>query len=1028
MSDKSKSYSDFAKLTVYENSEKYVITNNLVTNENCLRNPNEGQQKRMFLVFSKIKGTGEIIMIKDEYGNSCDEEVSNVYDDSYLDHFFKSNIFHKTFQIYAIYGMITLESNTYLILITGVQPISQIDNQIIYKVTQVEVKELLITQPNNSYLLKRAKDFFKHDGIYYSTYDLYSNIAYEHSNVADYEFMFNYNLIKSFLQLFERGPISNSSFSQEDDMGIKGLSELSHISYPQPEDLLQKYAFLSHFIAKSIFGSYESFTLCEHSQCSEQKDCLLHCVPYMGSSIEERDKFINRRSKNNFGVCKSLKQHVKSNFRFSKHNRHNTLKDSNQSCFEKGNITSMSPSFTVHLLSRRSHNNMGARFLRRGIRDGFPANSVETEQLIQVNHIVNSENDNKQEKKESSDETRLEIGQNLDYKNIHRSRKSEEPNVHVVEENKKIGHINHDHIAKNNDRNDNIVGDSVVNGNITSITQNSTDSTVINEADRLFNTINTRSHILSSFLQLRGSIPLCWRQDLSFKYTPNIKIIRSYEPLITYNSRVSRLYKSVFYLNLIKSSGYESALNLFYCKSLQDNNLKYLHYDFNKEGLHLSKKKKRELLSLLRPLLRRNKYKMMIWNKDFQNCGKSKYAMTPSPRQRNKSVQCPLSTQAAALTSQQGIIRTNCIDSLDRTNIVQYFIAEEVIQDQISAMVSIQSKSRKESISQNCYDNIHFTHKNNLNDVDNRSRLLLTQCLTNAGFHQKHKSLWIRNGHRLSRQYSGTNSLHSGAVGQLTRGIRTASSSYSSSSLTHNNLIDNSKYILARSLANDNFIERCSISFLRSKLNDLIYSIVRYFKNRFMHGDLQTTYDIITGSNVQMYKRKTRSFSFFHSFVCCTSVLFYMYYFLFYYGQDYTNTGSIKTIDSNIPNNINNFIKSRNSLNEDASINIEGPSLTVIDNTTSWISSDETRRNMLAIKDKIEPFLNDKIKSIITGIINKWEYYQMSPRLWKAFLLIQSLIPITCYDAILISVLSIIITLIVYFFVLGNCFNLPFYE
>lgn len=1015
MIDKQQSEYEFANITVYENSEKYVITNDLIASENHSKNMNDDHKKRMFLVFSKIKGTGEILAIKDEFDNinhngSLDKDVSHVNGDSYLDHFFKSNIFHKTYQICAIYGLITLENNTYLIFITEVEPIGQIDNQIIYKIKQVEIKELLVTQPNNSYLLKRAKDFFKHDGIYYSTYNLYSNIAYDHANMSEYEFMFNFNLMKSFLQLFEKETVSSSSYFQQEEISVEKMSNLTHVSLPQPEDLLRKYSFLSHFIAKSIFGSYEEFTICDHPQCFRIKSCLLHCASYVQISKEKQEKFLygmslDKKSDAFLGIKKQGQRDLFPN----KQNIHGIATNPG-SKFHGMNIPApispIDPSFTVHLLSRRSHNNMGARYLRRGIRDGFPANSVETEQLIQINFLVNENFEKNHLKSDSASNFSSGTQKNIDFQNVHRSRgHCDQKKSHLENKDSKIDHMTGKNIP------------------------NSTNTSRLDDLTSPPTLLNIRSVVLSSFLQLRGSIPLCWKQELSFKYTPNIKIIKSYEPLTTYNSHILKNYRSVFYLNLIKSSGYESAINLFYCKSLQDNNLKYLHYDFNKEGLHFSKKKKRELLSLLRPLLKRNKHKMMICNQNDQNYYKTNTHFDSSTNEVYNKSQGLFST---TLTFQQGIIRTNCIDSLDRTNIVQYFISEEMIQEQICAIVGNHGKIKKRPVSHICQDDVYLISKGHHFITDGSpSMSLLEQCLTNETFHQKHKSLWIKNGHRLSQQYSGTNSLHSSAVAQLhkevpiTDNFSNNNSSSSTSSIAPDKSVDNSKYILARTLANDNLIERYSISFLSHRLKDLRCSIERYFKNRFMHGDLQTSYDIITGSNMQMYRRKSRSFSFFHSFVCCTSVLFYMYYFLFYYGQDYTNTG-YNTINSSYSNNMNNL--SEEGLNGGKPANVIRSSLSDINNTSAWIYSEETHRNILAFKDKIEPYLNGKIRSIISGIVHKWEYYQMSSRVRRIFILLQSLIPITCYDAILISILSTIITLILYFFVLGNCFNLPFYE
>lgn len=297
----------------------------------------------------------------------------------------------------------------------------------------------------------------------------------------------------------------------------------------------------------------------------------------------------------------------------------------------------------------------------------------------------------------------------------------------------------------------------------------------LNREKEATNSIETEQYVISngkdggvnSFLQLRGSIPLFWKQELSYKYRPIIKVVKT-NPLKEYDMKLCKKYKNVFYLNLIQNAGYESILNKIYISKLADSCLKFLHFDFVKERLLMDYSKKLQLLCLISPQLQRNGFS------DGKNM-------------------------------QKGIIRTNCVDSLDRTNVVQFFIAEEMLGHQMKNL-----NMRKDEI---------------------------------EGFDKKYKTMWVNNGNILSYQYSGTNALGAEVVLHGKQSMRGA-------------------------------------------LSDLYNSIVRYFLNRFYHGDLQTSYDIVSGNyrNLKM-SRKRKYFNFLHFFIFFLTCISY----IFYYISDTTN-------------------------------------------------------------------------------------------------------------------------------------------
>ena len=77
---------------------------------------------------------------------------------------------------------------------------------------------------------------------------------------------------------------------------------------------------------------------------------------------------------------------------------------------------------------------------------------------------------------------------------------------------------------------------------------------------------------------------------------------------------------------------------------------------------------------------------------------------------------------------QLGIVRTNCLDSLDRTNVVQSRIAWRILKQQLS---------RFEGNLESCY-------------ADDGNK-----------FNEKFKNLWVGNGNNISIQYTGTESISS---------------------------------------------------------------------------------------------------------------------------------------------------------------------------------------------------------------------------------------------------------------------------
>uniref|UniRef100_A0A7S0URE1 SAC domain-containing protein n=1 Tax=Polytomella parva TaxID=51329 RepID=A0A7S0URE1_9CHLO len=210
----------------------------------------------------------------------------------------------------------------------------------------------------------------------------------------------------------------------------------------------------------------------------------------------------------------------------------------------------------------------------------------------------------------------------------------------------------------------------------------------------------------ASFVQIRGSIPLLWTQLPNIKYKPTTVIAPGGHSSVAFDKHCAQLlerYRAVVAVNLINHGGtegkLESALRQEVIRFLNSfSGLRYVAFDFH----HECRKGRYARVSLL-------------WDKiraDFSVFGFF------------------LAQDGAAVTQQLGAVRTNCIDCLDRTNVVQGVLARK-----------------------------------NLEMILARLGLLQAGGSLPAAFpaiEQQFKILWADHGDALSFQYTGTGAMKSG--------------------------------------------------------------------------------------------------------------------------------------------------------------------------------------------------------------------------------------------------------------------------
>lgn len=229
-----------------------------------------------------------------------------------------------------------------------------------------------------------------------------------------------------------------------------------------------------------------------------------------------------------------------------------------------------------------------------------------------------------------------------------------------------------------------------------------------------------------SYLQIRGSIPLIWNQVPNLQLNPPIyPSTDNSAQSNAYNRHLTEIvseYSKVALVNLIDKKGFQNVLgdtyqtlfknskNLFQSNTTEglEQLVDYTWFDFHSE----CKKMKYQNLS---KLLKTNSVSSAISNQDFTQISiNSKFTDY---------------SKVKVISIQNGVFRTNCIDNLDRTNVVQGVFARQ------------------------------FLHKIFY-------RLKLSELPSGnpfeeflPGFESTYKNLWSANGDYISKAYSGTNAL-----------------------------------------------------------------------------------------------------------------------------------------------------------------------------------------------------------------------------------------------------------------------------
>ncbi|KAM7529511.1 hypothetical protein LguiB_032921 [Lonicera macranthoides] len=205
----------------------------------------------------------------------------------------------------------------------------------------------------------------------------------------------------------------------------------------------------------------------------------------------------------------------------------------------------------------------------------------------------------------------------------------------------------------------------------------------------------------ASLVQVRGSIPFLWEQIVDLTYKPKYEIVRVEEAARVAERHfldLRKKYGNVVAIDLINKHGGEGRLNEKFADAMQhisSDEVRYVHFDFHGICGHVHFERLSILYEQIEDFIIKNRYLL-------------------------------LNEKGEKVESQTGVVRTNCIDCLDRTNVTQSMIGRRLLEIQLRRL--------------------------GLFDADETIN-------SHPNFDDSFKIIWANHGDDISIQYSGTPAL-----------------------------------------------------------------------------------------------------------------------------------------------------------------------------------------------------------------------------------------------------------------------------
>lgn len=203
----------------------------------------------------------------------------------------------------------------------------------------------------------------------------------------------------------------------------------------------------------------------------------------------------------------------------------------------------------------------------------------------------------------------------------------------------------------------------------------------------------------SSFLQVRGSIPLLWEQIVDLSYKPRLKIINHEDTSKVVERHfhdLSQRYGESLALDLTDKHGDEGKLSSAYAAEMEKlPNVRYVSFDFHS----------------------------VCGNSNFDNLD---VLCNEIAEDFEKQGYFLIDEDGNVLEEQRGVVRSNCIDCLDRTNVTQSYLAR----------ISLDSQFQRIGI---------FSPEDSVTKFPEE--------------YDKFKIMWVEHGDEISLEYAGTHAL-----------------------------------------------------------------------------------------------------------------------------------------------------------------------------------------------------------------------------------------------------------------------------
>ena len=214
---------------------------------------------------------------------------------------------------------------------------------------------------------------------------------------------------------------------------------------------------------------------------------------------------------------------------------------------------------------------------------------------------------------------------------------------------------------------------------------------------------------VASHVQTRGSMPFLWTQTPCIKYMPKPKVQGSadqnkHSMKAHFHEQIS-LYGEQVIVNLINQVKYEGDLEKEFCKlvnsiSMAMDEVHYEAFDFHKECSKM-------------------RYDRLIILSD--QLGSYDFGYFHKPGGGSGGIAPPI-------LKQKGVFRTNCMDCLDRTNVVQAYLAAENLAKILASLGVLNAPS-------------------------------VTELEGNSHFQNIYRNSWADHGNLIAVQYAGTGAL-----------------------------------------------------------------------------------------------------------------------------------------------------------------------------------------------------------------------------------------------------------------------------